>query len=454
MGKAIINKHIDSTQSVQDDVKSIFHPGTEENDFDKRKGEFVICNDADSPGIYIINTNDEPVKIAGGGGGSGEAYDDTAVRNLIANNTKAIQELQDNGVGATLPNKIVVAGLDDKFGSGYYKNGMEIDAGTNIYEVLQNILCQEAYPTSVTSKSASATVEMNNLTLTLSVNGIVEVGTLVQLVEGKTNGATPKPVSSQITGMTYGYSTSNDNTKDSSNSSITKECSVELYDNLYTISATIDEGFNANEQITVPETKEGQEVASLDATDIGCVIEGNNKITVNATGPKYSYEAEKIDKVYYCSNLGNTDSSKYHNGVDAVNGITSEISKSANASVTGAYYYFMGYSTNTSVDQFDSNAIRELTDKVSGWINQNEDTVIVPKDTIVTSNGQSIVIACPEHYELKTINYSNNADMMSKFNSGIVPVNTGEIVTNYKVYIYSITNNTQVHFTNVSLGKA
>ena len=447
MGKAIINKHIDSFENI--DLTSKF-----DKDVEKRKGEVIVCNDPNDPTIYIMDTNGNPRKItgSGNGSGSGESYDDTAIKSLISKNTQAIEELQKGGSGSKLPNKIVVAGLDGKFGSGYYKNGMEIDAGTNIYEVLQNILCQEAYPTAVTSKSASATVEMNNLTLTLDASGIVEVGTLVQLIEGKTNGATPKSSPSQITGMTYGYSMSNDNTKDSSDTSITKGCSVEVYDNLYTISAVINKGFNANGQPTVPETKDGQGVASLDTTYIGCVVEGDNKITINATGPKYTYEAEKIDKVYYCSNLGNTDSSKYHNGVNAVSGTTSEVSKSANANVTGAYYYFMGYSANTSAEQFDSDSVRALTVK-NDWVNKDENTVIVPSGTIEKSNGQSIVIACPSQYELKTINYSNQANMLSNFVSGTVSVNTGEITTEYNVYVYPIKNNAQIEFTNVSLGR-
>ena len=43
--------------------------------------------------------------------------------------------------------------------------------------------------------------------------------------------------------------------------------------------------------------------------------------------------------------------------------------------------------------------------------------------------------------------------MLSKFISGTVSVQTGEINTDYNVYVYSITNNAQVEFTNVSLGR-
>ena len=90
MAKAIINKHIDSVQDVV--LTDLFV-----KDDTKNKGELVICNDPENPTIYIMDTTGNPRKIAGGGGsGSGEAYDDTAICNAVNKNTEAIADLKEN----------------------------------------------------------------------------------------------------------------------------------------------------------------------------------------------------------------------------------------------------------------------------------------------------------------------------------------------------------------------
>ena len=93
MAKAIINKHIDSIQDVV--LTDLFIKDEENN-----KGELVICNDPENPTIYIMDTTGNPRKIAGGGGsGSGEAYDDTAIWNAVNKNTEAIADLKENPSG-------------------------------------------------------------------------------------------------------------------------------------------------------------------------------------------------------------------------------------------------------------------------------------------------------------------------------------------------------------------
>jgi hypothetical protein len=335
------------------------------------------------------------------------------------------------------------------------------NTGTDIYTILQNILCKELYPTIVTATNAKATAKMNALTLTLSASDTVEVGTLVKLTKGETNGSaidTNKTNDSSITGMTYGYSWLNNNTKVSSDTSIIKKCNTEISDNTYSISATINSGFDADKETyvkTTPSTQTGIEKAALAETRLGCVVEGENKITISAEGASYSYSADKIDEVFYCSNLGNTNASKTKE-VEASSGTTDKPTTSASATVTGAYYYFLGYSKNTLYSQFDSDSIRELTVK-SGWIDSENDTIIVG-DKPMKSDGYSIVIACPNTYELATIE-NPPADLKPLFLSsgtgsdGPVWVKCGEINVEYHVYVYPITNNVQVDFKNVTLTK-
>ena len=121
--------------------------------------------------------------------------------------------------------------------------------------------------------------------------------------------------------------------------------------------------------------------------------------------------------------------------------------------VTGKYYYFLGYSDNTTYNQFDSASVRALTTK-SNWITVDGTTTIVDA-TAIKSNGKSIVIACPSKYKLATVANGVGADILDNFSSfGKVTVITGVIETEYTVYVYPITNGAEVEFKNVTLTKA
>ena len=356
---------------------------------------------------------------------------------------------------SSIPYDIIIAGLDGKLGAGNYNNGDTIPAGTNIYEILQNILCRELFPTNIKTTVASATASMNNLILSLDKSGIIEVGTLVKLISGSTNESYVNKVNSKIENIEYGYSTQNNNKQEFPDKYIEKECIAEIKDNIYTISASIS-GFTADTETNIkvtPESKTTEGGAALDETILGCVIEGDNKITINATGASYSYSANAIDKIYYCSNLGKTNEIQYHAGIGSVSGTTEKPTKSAEASVSGKYKYFLGYSDNTSYNQFDSDSIRALTEK-SDWLNINSTTEVVGVSDIEKSNGKSIVIACPTKYKLSSIDTSLGNSMIELFTSqGEIDVKTGEIYTKYNVYVYPITNNTKIDYKNVKITK-
>lgn len=123
-------------------------------------------------------------------------------------------------------------------------------------------------------------------------------------------------------------------------------------------------------------------------------------------------------------------------------------SASDTKNVKGAYKYFMGYSTKTSYDQFNSDDVRDLTVK-TGYINGSTSVV---GSTAIKSDGTSIVIACPNKYTLKSIQNGVGADILSNFESGEVTVTTGESETIYTVYVYPITNGAKVEFKNVTIG--
>ena len=353
-----------------------------------------------------------------------------------------------------LQEDIVVAGLTVNAGS--YSNGDTISKGTNIYEILKKILCQELYPENVISKSATASASMNELTLTLNETNTVEVGTLITMTEGKTNGTEVNTTPSKIEGMTWGYSLENNSTEYIEDTEIEKECTYSpLEDKTYTISATIDSGFDADTTTnvkTTPETQTGDGSASLDKTDLGCAVEGENKITISATGASYSYHADAIDKVYYRSNLGNTDENKYNEGVPEVSDITDTPTNTTSKTVTGKYKYFFGYSEKTRYEDFTSDDIRGLKIK-SDWIVKDGTTVITGEEK-TNSNGKSIVVACPSKYKLSTFDSGVGASIIPNFTSvGNVSVKTGAITSDYRVYVYPITNNAVIEYKNITLKK-
>ena len=493
MSKAIINKHIDNISELTNN--------TFVTDNNLSKGEIVICNDKDNPSIYIKNTEGEITKIAGGSNGDG-SYDDTEIRSQINANTNAIKNLEENGVSvniseseldnteplseskknfleyeendetgvkslavrsvdtdATILQKdIRIAGLQGVLGSGKYKNGDTIPKGTNIFDIFQNILCQELYPENVTEKKATATVSMNALTLKLNYNDneVVEVGTLVKLLEGKTNDTECVTTDSIVSGMTNGYSFQDDDTAVSDDTEIIKKCTKNISNNTYTISATINNGFNAdtkNYVKTVPATKNGNGSAQLTETNLGCAVEGENKITLNATGASYSYQAEAIDKVYYCSNLGNTDSNKFSTGITVTSGVTNKPTNSKTKKVIGKYRYYLGYSNNTSYKQFDSDVIKKL-DVKTDWIvlDESENICTVIGEEKIKTDGKSVVFACPVKYRMESFDDGFGVSIMEKFTSqGTVKVKTGMIETDYMVYVYPITNNSVFEIKNITI---
>jgi hypothetical protein len=119
-------------------------------------------------------------------------------------------------------------------------------------------------------------------------------------------------------------------------------------------------------------------------------------------------------------------------------------STSSEKSITGAYKYFMGYSSKTKYNQFTSEDVRNLTVK-SDYI-KGKTTIT---SNVLTSDGTSIVIACPKDYSLTSIQNGLGASILDNFEYGEVVVDTGSIETTYKVYVYPITNGAKVEFKNV-----
>ena len=361
-----------------------------------------------------------------------------AVREIEADDTK-------------LKKPIVVAGLSGQFGAGNYSNGNTIPAGTDIQTILQNLLCKELYPTA-TSTNGTISNSIAQPTVTLSHSGTIEVGTEVSLNSASVAESTVSTTPNKVTGMTNGYSAADDDSADSTATSVSKEWSTSRTGNAYSMSATVTKFNGGNTTATTPATVATR---SMTATTLGYAAEGTNKIKVSVTGDTFTGSVEEIPVMYLVSNLGNTDVSKKTTKVNAQSNITPAApTNSREVSVTGKYKYFLGYSDNTTYNQFNSESVRKLNAKTN-WIEIDGTTTIVSDKPSMTSNGKSIVIACPAKYKLATIQNGVGANILPNFTSiGNVDVTTGSITTSYKVYVYPITNGAAVEFKNVTLTKA
>ena len=361
-----------------------------------------------------------------------------AVREIEADDTK-------------LKKPIVVAGLSGQFGAGNYSNGNTIPAGTDIQTILQNLLCKELYPTA-TSTNGRISNSIAQPTVTLSHSGTIEVGTEVSLNSASVAESTVSTTPNKVTGMTNGYSAADDDSADSTATSVSKEWSTSRTGNAYSMSATVTKFNGGNTTATTPATVATRSMA---ATTLGYAAEGTNKIKVSVTGDTFTGSVEEIPVMYLVSNLGNTDASKKTTKVNAQSNITPAApTNSREVSVTGKYKYFLGYSDNTTYNQFNSESVRKLNAKTD-WIEIDGTTTIVSDKPSMTSNGKSIVVACPAKYKLATIQNGVGANILPNFTSiGNVDVTTGSITTSYKVYVYPITNGAAVEFKNVTLTKA
>lgn len=388
-------------------------------------------------GSLVASSSEESKNFLVHENGNGE--NKLAVREIDADVTK-------------LRKDITVAGLTGQLGAGGYANNDVIPAGTDIYTILQNLLCKELYA-SPTSTNGTISASITAPVVTLDNTGTVEVGTLVKMTSATVGNSTVSTTPNKVTGMEYGYSSADDDTVDSTDKSIEKTWTTRATGGNYSMSATVT-GFNADTVTnvqTVPSTVNAQ---SMNETTLGCVAEGSNTITVSVTGDTFTGSIDGIDSVYHCSNLGNTDASKKTTAVPAqTDKVSNAPTNSKEIIVTGVYKYFLGYSDNTAYSQFDSASVRALTVK-SGNITKDGTTSIVGA-TAIKSNGKSIVIACPDKYKLTTINNGVGADILANFSSvGTVSVACGSISVNYRVYVYPITNGAEVEFKNVTLTKA
>lgn len=324
-----------------------------------------------------------------------------------------------------------------------------IEKGTDIQSLLLSLFTKVIWPNpTVTEGTINTTIAVPSFTLNKS--GTVEVGTVATLSDATLSEVVNNTTDRTISEFTYGYTTAVDGTIIKNKSITIAATNVGVNNDNYTMTRDFT-GFVNTDDSATPSTTASD--VKLDGTTC-TIVEGTNKVKITVTGPKGTCQFAEAPQYYVVSNIGTLSDEHRSPRKDlaTVNESTTP-SNSKELSVTGKYKYFLGYSNNTTSDQFDSASVRELTTK-SDWINVNSTTTIVGA-TAIKSNGKSIVVACPAKYKLTTITNGAGANILANFNSvGEVDIITGSITTKYKVYVYPIANGAEVEFKNVTLTKA
>lgn len=354
---------------------------------------------------------------------------------------------------------IIIAGgpLADEL-SGVFSGYKDADGNTvipkdmTLQELLTLMVCKVMWPTAVTTSDAKLVSTVAAPTVTMSTS-TVEVGTSVAYtVKNGKSGYTATPA--KASGFTYGYSAADDDTKDSSDTSVQGTVdNVSAVDTATVLSVT---STGNDDQSAAGGLDAGSAVVS------GTIVaqEGTNKVSATCSSGTYTGVASALPVYYGCSNTGKTNNggTTYPSTAKDVQQLTStkETSSAASKQFTAAYKYFLGYSENTSYDQFDSASVRALSAK-TGNITKDGTTTVVSASSSLTSDGRSIVIAVPSKYKLSAITNGLGADILANFSSvGTVSVNTGGgngTGVDYTVYVYPITNGAAVEFKGVTIAK-
>lgn len=232
-----------------------------------------------------------------------------------------------------LQKDIVVAGINGTLGTGNYKNGDTIAAGTDIYTILQNILSQEIYPTLTNNnyKTANITSSIAAPNVSLSQTGLKIYGTSITF-SSSCNNTSVNTTPNQVSGLINGYSLTDDDKADSTATTITKNVTTGISDSTHSLVATFTGFTNQGRLETTGDT---QTACKFENQAIGKISMGTNTVHISVTGPVVTGSAEAFSSGYTVSNLGNTDSTKTYSGKSAFSKTLSRPTNTKSASVTG-----------------------------------------------------------------------------------------------------------------------
>lgn len=262
-------------------------------------------------------------KIVTDGDGNKYLTDNGNYQELIEDTTETIKTTDAIPVaGGPLADLLNKAGINS------------ISPDTSMQDLFVSLFTKELWPTNLVFKEGTVSAAIAAPSFTLSNTGLVEVGATVTIGKTTLSAATMSTTARTYSGFTYGYSSSNDNTKDSSNTTITVNASnVALNSVNYTMKRTT----NGSVENATANTNHAQ--VTLDSKTFKA-IEGTNTVKVDITGPTANATFASMPVYYACSNLGKTNEEHKTEPKNTTTKTSTIPSNSKTLNVTGVYPYY------------------------------------------------------------------------------------------------------------------
>lgn len=283
-------------------------------------------------------------KIVTDGDGNKYLTDNGNYQELIEDTTETIKTTDAIPVaGGPLADLLNKAGINS------------ISPDTSMQDLFVSLFTKELWPTNLVFKEGTVSAAIAAPSFTLSNTGLVEVGATVTIGKTTLSAATMSTTARTYSGFTYGYSSSNDNTKDSSNTTITVNASNAA---LNSVNYTMKRTTNGSVENATANTNPAQ--VTLNSKTFKA-IEGTNTVKVDITGPTANATFASMPVYYACSNLGKTSEEHKSVAKDTITKTSSTPSNSETLNVTGVYPYYtnkdnittfakLGLTTNKTLD--------------------------------------------------------------------------------------------------------
>ena len=335
----------------------------------------------------------------------------------------------------------------DESGNAY------IEAGTDMQALLMSLFTKVTWPTpSVTEGQINTTIAAPSFTLKNGTsdasNKTYEVGTVLTMSDVTLSEVSNSTTARTCSEFTYGYSDAVDGTINTAKTVSIQATNITVNNDKYTMTRDFTTFTNTDDSASASTV-----ASEVTLSGVTCVLaEGECKVKVIVTGPKGECTFNEMPQYFVTSNVGTLSDEHKSPSATTVTIVEDTIpSNSKEIKVNGRYKYYVGYSTKTSYDQFDSASIKGLNAKTDN-ITVNGTTTVLNDTTKLKSNGTSIVVACPTKYKMDTITNGVGADILANFSSvGEVDYTNGSTTTKYKVYVYPITNGAEVEFKNLTI---
>lgn len=283
-------------------------------------------------------------KIVTDGDGNKYLTDNGNYQELIEDTTETIKTTDAIPVaGGPLADLLNKAGINS------------ISPDTSMQDLFVSLFTKEVWPTNLAFKEGTVSAAITAPSFTLSSTNLVEVGATVTIGKTTLSVATMSTTARTYSGFTYGYSSTNDNTKDSSNTTITVNASNAA---LNSVNYTMKRTTNGSVENATANTNPAQ--VTLDSKTFKA-IEGTNTVKVDITGPTANATFASMPVYYACSNLGKTSEEHKSVAKDTITKTSSTPSNSKTLNVTGVYPYYtnkdnittfakLGLTTNKTLD--------------------------------------------------------------------------------------------------------